>query len=245
MRYLLLLLLASLGWAAGPDTATITGRVFDTYHRPVPGAVVVTVKSRTGHGGTWVVPSKPAVVVDKKGMFQLSLPAGSYRLAATPPPQALDFTTIFPVYYRDTLDPNQAQAVVLRPGELRPFIDFLLIEQEPHELAGRVTDAPADWKNGAIAVSLYASSGYAAPLRTVLAGADGRFQMEQVPAGSYRLVGAGPVVRLDGLNPVLRDHPRYGTIQVTLSAPELHGLRIPLRAGGIDFLTMLTPEIRR
>jgi hypothetical protein len=245
VRYLLCLALAATGWAAGPDAATITGRVFDTYHRPVPAAVVVTIERRTDHGRVWIFPSKPAAVVDKKGMFQLTLPPGSYRLAAAPPPRTLDFTTIFPVYYRDTLDPNQAQAVVLRAGELRPFIDFLLIEQEPHQLAGRVTDVPAEWKSGAVAVLLYASSGYAGPLRTVLTDADGRFRMEQVPAGSYSLIAAGPVVRLDGLNPLLGSHPRYGSVAVALSAPELDRIQIPLRPGAIQFPVILTPEVRR
>ena len=245
MRHLLFFVCALAGFAADPQTATITGRVFDVYHRPVKATQVVPIERRVERGHVWLVPGIPSAAVDEAGMYRLSLAPGGYLIAVTPPPRALDFATVFPVYFPDTTEPDKAQAIVLRPGEVRPFVDFLLLDTEPHAIAGRVTDAPASWTAPAVAVSLYASSGYAGPLQTVLTDHEGHFQLHQVPAGSYELVAAGPALGLRGLDPVLGNGPRYGHIYVEVSLPEVGGLQIVLQDTVRSLPVLKSPEARR
>ena len=202
----LLALCSVAGFAADP--ATVTGRVFDVYHRAVPSARVAPIERRDGR----LFAAAPEALVDGAGMYRLTLPAGRYILAVLPPAHDLDFATVFPAYFQDTLDPAAAQPVTLAAGELRPFVDFLLLDTEPHQVSGKVTGLPS----GPATISLYASTGYAGPLRTVTADREGRFQFDRVPAGSYELVA-----KVSALS---------GSIHVEVSAPEVRDLQIPLRA---------------
>src|SRR5579864_3317249 len=108
-RLLLCLLWAWSGFTADSPTATITGRVIDTYHRPVRSAVIVPIERRAEGGRVWLVPGTPFAVVDETGRYNLTLPPGSYVIAVTPPPYTLDFSTVFPIYFPDTAAINQAQ----------------------------------------------------------------------------------------------------------------------------------------
>lgn len=226
MRYLLCLVLAATGWGAGPDTATITGRVFDTYHRPVPEAQVVTIQRQVVNGEVQLVPGNAPALVDQKGMYRLSVPAGRYLLAVTPPPNALDFATVFPAYLGDVIDAAQAPTVEVRAGELRPFVDFLLIEVDSHRISGRVEDIPRQW--GGAAVTLSNATGYTKPLHAIMTDMQGRFQFDHVPAGAYQLEAFGPVARIVGLD-VIWGHGESGSVQLHVSAPEVRGVRIHLR----------------
>lgn len=226
MRYLLCFVLAAAGWAATPATATITGRVFDTYHRPVPSARVVTIERQVVHGQVQLVPGAAQALVDEKGMYRLSVPAGRYTLAVTPPPKPLDFATVFPAYLGDNVDAAKAPALEVRPGEIRPFVDFLLIEVESHRIAGMVEGIPAAW--GGAAVTLSCSTGYTKPLRAVMTDSQGRFQFDHLPAGTYKLDAFGPVTRIVGLD-VFWEHGKSGSVQVNVAAPEVRGVRIHLQ----------------
>ena len=208
--------------AAGPEPGVITGRVFDTYHRPVRSARVVTIERRVVHGKPRVVPGTPAVV-DDSGMYRLTLPPGRYILAVTPPPDGTDFATVFPSYFGDTVDSSRAQPVTLQPGEIRAFADFLLLDVESHRLAGEVTGIPPGWDTQSFAVSLYSSSGYTEPLRTVAVAAGGSFLFDHVPAGSYELRA--------GLSHPSGRSRWSGSLHIEVAAPEVRGIQIHLRAG--------------
>lgn len=203
--------------ARATEPATITGRVFDTYHRPVRSARVVTMERRTVGGRPRLVPGASAVVNDA-GMYRLTLPPGRYILAVTPPPAGTDFATVFPAYFGDTVDFNHAQPVDLRPGEIHAFVDFLLLEVESHRIGGHVTGVPAG--SPAVTVALYAATGYTEELRTVPAGTEGGFLFDHVPAGSYELkAGTAP----------LGQSRWYGSAHVEVAAPEIRDIRIHLR----------------
>ena len=215
--------------AAGPELATITGRVFDVYHRPVRSARVAPIERRNVNGKVRLVPGATQAIVDAAGMYRLSLPPGRYLLAVLPPPAPLDFATVFPAYLNDTVDAEKAPMVEIHPGELRPFVDFLLLEVESHRLSGEIGGISPP--GASVAISLYASSGYTEPLQTVLADTHSRFLFDRVPAGSYELKAAGPVSTLNGLKPHLGASPKYGAIHVDVRAPEISGLRIHLQGG--------------
>lgn len=220
----LLLLCAS---ALAQEPATITGRVFDAYHRPVPAARVVPMRRRIESGKLRLIPGNPQALVNEAGMYRLSLPPGHYLLAVTPPPKPLDFATIFPAFLGDIVDPENAPSIDVKPGELRPSVDFLLLEVESHRLTGKVTGIPPEWLGASVEVSLHAANVYTGTLRTVLAGTSGDFLFDHLPAGSYELTADGPVTTV---RPDPGNAPRYGSIHVDVAAPEITGIQIHLRA---------------
>jgi hypothetical protein len=178
-------------------------------------------------GQVRLISGKFQAVVDGAGTYQLSLPAGRYILAVTAPPHPLDFTTVFPAYLGDIVDFDKAPSVEVRPGELRPFTDFLLLEVESHRVRGEVTGVPKKW--GGAAVILSSGSGYSGPLQVVMTGATGQFHFDHVPGGSYKLEALGPVAQIVGLD-VLWGHEKSGSVHLDVQAPEIDGLRIHLHA---------------
>ncbi len=204
-------LLASV-FARAQEPATVTGRVFDSFHRPVPNARVAPMERHKFEGKLWLVAGQPQAPVDTAGMYRLSLPPGRYTLAVLPPPTPLDFAAVFPAYLGDVVDGGQAPSIEVHSGELRSFVDFLLLEVEPHRVSGRVSGiAPVN-------VTLYASSGYAGPLRTVVTDNQGGFAFDRIPAGLYELRAAGP-------------SGWYGSVHIEVRAPEIRDVRIQLRPG--------------
>ncbi|HLK50804.1 MAG TPA: carboxypeptidase-like regulatory domain-containing protein [Bryobacteraceae bacterium] len=201
---------ALLALAAAAQPATITGRVFDVYHRPVRSARVATMTRKTV-GGTEQIVAGAQATVDDAGMYRLALPAGRYVLAVLPPPGEMDFATVFPAYFYDTVEFAKAQPVEVRAGEIRPFTDFLLLEVESHRAAGRVSGASSD----GITVALHSASGYMGPLCVTTTDRQGWFRFEHLAAGSYDLTafGAG----------------KSGKVHVDLTAPEVSGIQIHLR----------------
>ncbi len=202
--------------AASPQAATITGRVFDVYHRPVAAARVVTMERQFQDGKLSLRAGSAEAVVDSAGMYRLTVPPGRYTLAVLPPPRALDFAAVFPAYLPDTADFEKAQAIEVRAGALRPFADFLLLEVEPHRISGEVSGIPPSLGTHDFAVALHASSGYTGALRSVPVDLHGRFQMDFVPAGSYEL-------RVSGSRGL------HGVTAIRVIAPETTGIQIHLR----------------
>jgi len=209
----LLLLLCSLPALAAD--ATITGRVFDVYHRPVRGARVATMARQNISGQERIV-ERTSATVDDAGMYRLSLAPGRYILAALPPPHALDFATVFPAYFPDTVEFSRAQAIELAPGELRPFVDFLLLDVESHRLEGEIVGMPKGL--GTISVALSHTQGYVDPLETVAADSQDRFHFDHVPAGIYELTAVTP------------GGARSAPVRIEVGKPEIHGIQIHLRA---------------
>ena len=217
---------AAFALAAAAQPATITGRVFDVYHRPVRLARVATMEQHVERGKPRLVAGTP-VTVDDAGMYRLSLPAGRYVLAVLPPPYEMDHATVFPAYLQDNVDFAKAQPIEVTAGELRPFTDFLLLEVESHRLAGQVDGIPKGW--GPVGVLLRAASGYTEPLRAAAADSHGRFVFAHVPAGAYDLTAVGPIVGGITLQPVLGSPSESGVVHIEIAAPEITGIQIHLR----------------
>ena len=211
--------------AAAAQPATISGRVFDVYHRPVRLARVATMERHIERGKPRLIAGTQATV-DDAGMYRLSLPAGRYVLAVLPPPYPMDHATIFPAYLPDNVDFSKAQPIEVTACELRPFTDFLLLEVESHRVAGQVDGAPTGW--GPVAILLRAASGYTEPLRAAEADSHGRFVFDHIPAGSYDLTAIGPIVGGMTLQPVVGTPSQSGTVHIDLAAPQISGIRIHL-----------------
>ncbi len=214
------------------EAVEATGRVFDTYHRPVPGTVVAPMQRRLEHGRAVLFPTKPTAPVDDRGMYAFSgLAPGRYIFAALPPPVRTDFPTVFPVYYPSAATFREAEALVFQPGDTRSALNFLLFDVEPHSILGRIGRAPAEWTSGGVAIWLFAADGYTGPLQIAHPGNDHAFRFDGVPEGSYELVAAGPVTQVRGFEAVLGEHPRYGRAYVNVVAPETNGVVVNLEDG--------------
>ena len=213
-------------FAAAAQPATITGRVFDVYHRPVRLARVAIMERHIESRKPRLVAGTQATV-DDAGMYRLSLPAGRYVLAVLPPPYGMDHATVFPAYLQDNVDYAKAQPIEVTAGEIRPFTDFLLLEVESHRLAGRVGGIPKGW--GPVGILLQAATGYTEPLRAVAADSRGHFSFDHIPAGSYDLKAIGPIVGGITLEPVLGAQPESGVVHIEVAAPEVSGIQIHLR----------------
>ena len=218
-KHVLYFLLSLCTLPAFAADATVTGRVFDVYHRPVRGARVATMQTWFADGRkrsyTLRLPEKETPV-DDAGNYRLSLPPGRYTLAVLPPPRVLDFATVFPAYYQDTVDFDKSQPIDLSPGELRSFVDFLLLEVESHRLEGEVTGTSK--RTGAVSVALSHTQGYVDPLETVAADSQDRFHFDHVPAGIYELTAVTP------------GGARSAPVRIEVGKPEIHGIQIHLRA---------------
>lgn len=201
-------------FAGSQEPATVTGRVFDSFHRPVPNARVAPMEHRKIEGKIRLVAGQPQAIVNGAGMYRLSLPPGRYTLAVLPPSKPLDFAAVFPAYLGDVVDAEKAPAIEVRAGELRPFVDFLLLEVEPHRVFGEVIGIG----HTRMGVTLYESSGYSGPLQTVITGEEGRFVFDRIPAGSYELKAAAPSAL-------------YGSVHIEVRTPEIRDVRIQLRPG--------------
>jgi len=221
--HLLLLLCSLSAFAADSSLATVTGRVFDVYHRPVRSARVATMSRITEAGHTRIVAAMSAKV-DDAGMYRLAVPPGRYILAVLPPPQPVDFATVFPAYFQDAVNFDKAQPLDLKAGEIRPFVDFLLLDVESHRLSGQVKGLNRQW--GGAAVTLSKSAGFTDVLSVVQTDPLGRFEIDHVPAGSYILKAVAPVRVPNG---VLR-WPRDESIgvEVQVRQPEIQGIQIQL-----------------
>jgi hypothetical protein len=221
----MLLACAALAFAGAAQPATITGRVFDVYHRPVRAARVATMEQQLVRGKQRLIPGAQTTV-DDAGMYRLPLPAGRYVLAVLPPRYAMDHATVFPAYLNDNVDFAKTQPIEVTAGELRPFTDFLLLEVESHRLAGQVEGVPKGW--GTVGVLLKSETGYTEPLRAVEADSRGRFVFDHIPAGSYELNAVGPVVGVMALRPFLGTPAQSGAVHIEVAAPDVSGIQIHL-----------------
>ena len=214
---------AVFSFAAAAQPAIITGRVLDTYHRPVKQASVATMERNIKDGREYLVPVLKATV-DDTGMYRLSVAPGLYILAVLPPPNGMDHAVVFPSYFQDTTEFDKAQAVEVTPGEILPFTDFLLLEVESHSLSGRVTGLRKRW--GGAGIELSRAGGYTQPLRHTLTDGQGRFQLSHLPAGSYILKAFAPAIPADG--GLVWGGEAEGTLHIEVAAPKADNLRIHL-----------------
>ena len=211
---------------------------------------------------------------DDRGEFRLfGLPPGTYYLVVSPGIAAARVTTAdevrwasgpvgatgpppgplvgyAPLYFPGTTDPGAAQAIVVGPGEVKDGLMFRVAASPVARVAGivqrsdgapvgrvMVTLSPLESR-----VSLEGSN------RSAVAAADGRFTMQNVPPGTYRIsaraattpapvpapppaASGGPPPRGPaGAGPVL---DLWGEREITVSGQDIEGVAIALAPASV------------
>lgn len=208
--------------------AAIIGRVVDAGGRPVPGARVCTRSENAPP--TPCEPGSPVTATaDRTGSYRLGgLLPGQYRisaiLSASPGSKQGGFTTY-------------DQPVEVSQGQVLSNIDMTLASSSMYAVSGHldgvnsgqqyvVALAPADQPQAAVAL------GYAV---------DGRFRLEGVSPGSYRLFASGPVRGRSIRGALLGPESLYGEARVEVLGQDVSNVTVGL-SQGVDVLVRLVDD---
>lgn len=173
----------------------LAGRVVDELGEPYPGLLVTAWQLRYQQGRRVPFPSGTGRT-DDQGAYRISgLQPGAYTLSALSPEtwrneknETLGYAT---TYYPGT-SADQAQSIVLEAGQQRTTLDIALTAARTARLRGRIarpTGQPAAGESVSLTPSIRGTtltivSGN--PI-TTKSGADGSFELLDVPPGYYNL----------------------------------------------------------
>ena len=190
-----------------PRAGAITGRILDESGEPVPDVRVQAMRSRIAGGQRRLQPAGVIDTTDDRGAFRVfGLEPGDYyvvamirtptpedaRMSAVTGPMRGDIKATVPVFFPGTPGVDQAQVVTLGLGEARA--DIFLSPLRTARVAGVVLDsggAPAadalvELRSDMLNIGF--SAAYAGPPPMAVSahtGADGSFDIPNVPPGSY------------------------------------------------------------
>ena len=179
-----------------PRAGVLAGRITDEVGEPYPGVRVdaLTMRYRNGR-------QQPAIAgvstTDDLGQFRISgLQPGSYYIVATSTEtwrNEKKETLGYPSTYYPAGTADQAQLVALRPSEQRSDLFLTLQAGRTANISGRVVRAAGEPAAGAAVTIAYRYPGVimTAGMRSVRAGADGSFQIKDVPGGAYKVMSGG------------------------------------------------------
>jgi protocatechuate 3,4-dioxygenase beta subunit len=177
-----------------PRAAAISGTITDPYGEPVNNATVQAMV-KTYSGGRVQLVFRSTAQTDDRGEYRVyNLAAGRYYLQVTKRPNLAEAgapmaTTLFP----GASHLEDAQPIVLKPGEDRQGINVTLQEATLFDVSGRVFDAETGQPvtNAFLNLMPANANGFNANDR---AEADGTFRIRNVVPGSYRLMVTAPSV---------------------------------------------------
>jgi hypothetical protein len=181
----------------------VTGRVVDAQGHPISELSVVALQRMPGPNATGGPgANSTSGQTNDLGEFRLSgLPPGDYHVLARPRPVSLmntasapSATTFVQTYYPGVADVRVANTVTVTRGGTTQAIDFQMLVEAAFQVSGVAVDASGRPAAGA-SVRLFPSS--RPPLAasfSATARPDGTFQIVNVPAGTYRVQAAMPVV---------------------------------------------------
>ena len=200
-----------------PLGAAVSGTIYDEQGRPAPG-VAVGVTKRRMQNGELVFVSGGSATTDDRGMYRVhGLPPGEYLVTALPPPQAgataraltdaevdaaLRGTPIIgsspsadpemalaPVHFPGTTQADNAQALLLAPGDDRQNLDLRLERVRLARIEGVLLSADGQ-PAARVPVMISTATGLSPTVRSIatMPGPDGRFRTPPVSPGTYTLL---------------------------------------------------------
>lgn len=206
----------------------ITGKVTDEDGEPLENIQVTAFAGARNR--QWPMGNGQTNDLGEYRIFGLQ--AGSFYLVAAPNNQTRESTNdeiYAPEFYPGTSDPSQATPIDTHPGDVVSGADFTLTPVEPASVFGQVINGGTGKPAAAgFFVNLQATAGgtssgiSAAYMVGSVVGADGRFDIKNVPPGSYILMSTE-----GGINNSLS-----GAVKLDVSAGErLTGVLLTLMPG--------------
>lgn len=172
--------------------------------RPLDGTAS-SLHARTLDGATAITET------DSQGAYRLhGLGGGEYRLAAIPVLNAMPSAES-----GVALALAAPRALTLAAGQKLAGIDITLPQAAASSLAGQLATVPDE---SPVLLSLTPRSLPVMPLAQTLAGKDGSFQFNGIPAGAYNLFAAGPSSGSGGFAGFLGARPIFARATLELSA---------------------------
>lgn len=188
--------------------AVIAGRILDAGGEPVPDARVMLFRRPPANarvpGTLRLMPApNPGTQTNDIGEFRLSgLAPGEYFVAAMPRPMVLFGTagsnpvrdkravrtTLPTTYYPGTIDQVAAMPIAVSAGAEVANITFAMQPVPAFRVSGIVVDDEGKPIAGAMVMLIGdpRTGAFSGPVGNAMAREDGRFEIDGVPAGSYR-----------------------------------------------------------
>jgi hypothetical protein len=200
-------------WASGVDIplwrpGVIAGFVADAHNDPVIGLQVRAYRREWTHGTVDLVEASDAWTDDQGAYRIYPLIPGDYVVGVAPQLQSGAASPFLPEYYAGAWSPFASTTVAVDAGRTLTGINFYLREPALRTLTGQLAaDAGSELRVGGVRVLLLTppdpfvteSIDHRLVASTV-ADPDGRFQMRDVPVGTYVLevtTSATPLVMPD------------------------------------------------
>jgi hypothetical protein len=182
----------------------IAGRVVDVKGNPVSDVSVTAIPRIPPAGGTAGPGNSVTAQTNDLGEFRLAgLSPGEFHVVARPRPvpilmsnaAAPSRTVVVQTYYPGVVDVAGATPVLVMRGMTTSALDLQILAVDAYQVSGVAVDASGRPAPGAMLQLLPVPT--TTPLRVPLNGtaqADGTFRIANVPAGTYRIQAAMPVV---------------------------------------------------
>jgi protocatechuate 3,4-dioxygenase beta subunit len=199
--------------------AVITGRVLDPAGEPLPDARVMVFRRPSGNATRMPGPPRllpapnPGTQTNDIGEFRVAgLPPGEYFVAAMPRPpmmfgtagsnpaadRKIARTTLPTTYYPGTTDQAAAQPIAVTAGAEVGSIFFAMQQVPAFRVSGIVVDEEGRPVPGAMVMLMGdpRNGAFTGPVGNAMSREGGEFDIDGVPAGSYRANGS-IMVRMD------------------------------------------------
>lgn len=167
-------------------TAVLAGEVTDSEGQPLGGMMAMALR-RLSADSPRITRFGQFSATDDQGRYRLhGLPPGEYTVAVTPWGGGVAESRAAGMHYLPGhSDPGRAQFVELEGGQEIATAHIRV----SHRGMGRITGQVEGVESGArVHIAVLPATGLRQPIATASAGADGRFQFESVPEGTFRLI---------------------------------------------------------
>lgn len=225
--------------------AAVSGRVTDDKGEALAGVRVFA----------WRAQGEATGYTDDEGRYRIhGLAAGEYAIGAVPEGEAASGRHRGVAYYPGGADGGRAEPVELKPGEDRDGADLQLGRRGTGVVQGRLAGLDAGTRAEVALVALVAKGPGSAVVAGASADGEGRFQIEGIPTGEYRLLAWGPGTGMGYEQPPRGKASRFGWAEVQVREGETTAVEVKLGPGvtveasaagagceGMDSLT-LRPE---
>lgn len=235
---------------AMPRGGVIAGRLTLANGDPMPDVEVAALPMRMARaGGTVSTPS--AIRTDDQGHYRIyGLPPDEYLVAAYPqvgrgsidvggeqgPPRLVGYA---PTYFPGTALVVQAIPVTVGFGDERLGVDMVVRPEPTATLRGVVTGvdgAPQQASQVSVeAIGPPAPFAFALALSASRPDAQGRFEVHNVPPGTYRVSARAGGVTYSGTSMSVQaaQNTQWAMVEVSVSGDNVEGVMLSLREGAV------------